>query len=64
MNYSLSSARASLPFSELTRIKIPKPTLQDIEALNTLQERFDDSSAQVFAAHQSINSFAERYLKE
>jgi type I restriction enzyme M protein len=64
MNYSLSSARASLPFSELTRIKIPKPTLQDIEVLNTLQGRFDDSSSQVFAAHQSINSFAERYLKE
>ena len=29
MNYSLSSARANLPFSELMRIKIPKPSKKD-----------------------------------
>jgi hypothetical protein len=64
MNYSLSSARASLPFSELTRIKIPKPTLQDIEVLNSLQETFDDSSAQMFEARRNINSFADRYINK
>jgi hypothetical protein len=62
MNYSLSSARASLPFSELTRIKIPKPTEQDITTLNALQETLDESSAQVFEAKQGIDNFAERYI--
>jgi type I restriction enzyme M protein len=33
MNYSLSSARASLPFDELVRIKIPKPSQEQVEKL-------------------------------
>ena len=39
MNYSLSSARASLPFSELIRIKIPKPSQDQIEKLVELDKQ-------------------------
>lgn len=39
MNYSLSSARASLPYSELVRIKIPKPSSKQIEELVELDKK-------------------------
>lgn len=43
MNYSLSSARASLPYTELVRIKIPKPSPEQVKKLvrmdNELQEK-------------------------
>ncbi len=42
MNYSLSSARASLPFSELMRIKIPKLGDKDLEELRRLEFDLND----------------------
>jgi type I restriction-modification system DNA methylase subunit len=38
MNYSLSSARASLPYSELIRIKIPKPSVKDMQEIKILEK--------------------------
>ena len=38
MNYSLSSARASLPYSELIRIKIPKLSESDMQEIKTLEK--------------------------
>ena len=41
MNYSLSSARANLPYSELMRINIPNPNSEDIQMLQKLQTDLD-----------------------
>lgn len=41
VNYSLSSARANLPFSELIRIKIPKPTKKDLALLQSLESELN-----------------------
>lgn len=42
MNYSLASARASLPFSELKRIVIPLPSKKEIEQLNELESQLEN----------------------
>jgi len=42
MNYSISSARASLPYEELIRIKIPKPNEKELTKLRKLQEELDE----------------------
>lgn len=64
MNYSLGSARASLPFSELTRIKAPKLSEDDIKSLNKLQHSLDKYASQVNTIRQNINGFVEQYMKE
>ena len=64
MNYSLGSARASLPFSELTRIKAPKLSEDDIKSLNKLQDSLDKYATQVNTVKQNINGFVEQYMKE
>lgn len=64
MNYSLGSARASLPFSELTRIKAPKLSEADIKSLNKLQGKLDKYATQVNSVRQNINGFVEQYMKE
>ena len=43
MHYSISSARASLPYSELIRIKIPKPIGDEIMKLKRLQKSYDEA---------------------
>jgi len=63
MNYSLGSARASLPFTELTRIKAPKPNDADIGNLHTLQDDLDRHTTEVNRARRSINQYVERYMK-
>ena len=63
MNYSLGSARASLPFSELTRIKAPKLSEDDIKSLNKLQNSLDKFATQVNKVRQNINGFVEQYMK-
>ena len=63
MNYSLGSARASLPFSELTRIKAPKLSEDDIKSLNTLQANLDESTTQVNTVRQNINRYMEQYME-
>lgn len=62
MNYSLGSARASLPFSELTRIKVPKPSDDDIKSLHKLQENLDKYDTQVNEVKHDINSYVEQYM--
>ena len=63
MNYSLGSARASLPFTELTRIKAPKLSEDDIKSLTLLQNDLDIHTTEVNKTKQSINLFVERYMK-
>ncbi|MFC1943381.1 N-6 DNA methylase, partial [Chloroflexota bacterium] len=63
MNYSLSSARANLPFSELTRIKAPKLSEDDIKSLNTLQSSLDESTTQVNTVRRNINGYVEQYME-
>ncbi len=63
MNYSLGSARASLPFSELTRIKAPKLSEADINSLNTLQSNLDEYTTQVNTVRQNINGYVEQYME-
>ncbi len=62
MNYSLGSARASLPFSELTRIKAPKPSKEDIESLTELQQNLDKYDTQVNEVKRDINGYVESYM--
>ncbi len=63
MNYSLSSARANLPFSELIRIKIPKPNPDDIKQLAILEEELDKYQVQATDTQNKIIDFVESYLK-
>jgi len=62
MNYSLSSARANLPFSELIRIKAPKLSDSDIKNLNQLQQRHDNYSTEVNTVKTEINSYVGRSM--
>ncbi len=59
MNYSLSSARASLPFSELIRIKIPKPTKQQVEELKQLDEQLQEK----LMATDKIKKKVKKYIE-
>lgn len=58
MNYSISSARASLPFSELSRIKIPKPTEHNLELLQRLEIELNDQITRGTVIAKKINNFA------
>lgn len=58
MNYALSSARASLPFSELTRIKIPKPSNKDIIMLQKLDQQLSEQLSKKNKITEEINCFA------
>lgn len=62
MNYSIASARASLPFSELIRIKIPKPETEDLEALKDLENELNKFSLLYDQKKNDVNSFAKKYL--
>lgn len=58
MNYAISSARASLPFSELIRIKIPKPGKQDIEKLKKLEDDLTRQQKSEDKILKKISTFA------
>lgn len=62
MNYSLSSARASLPFSELTRIKIPKPTPKETKKIKSLERTFDRRLAETDVIKGEIRELAGKYI--
>lgn len=64
MNYSLSSARASLPYSELCRIKIPKPEKDVLQHISELNGQFDRSLTKANQASSEINTVVATYLKE
>ena len=57
-NYSLASTRASLPFSELIRIKIPKPSLNDVRLLDSAGKQLQEALKLQKEAEQKIGKIA------
>jgi len=58
MHYSISSARASLPYSELVRIKIPKPTGEEMRKLKALEKVYDKNVAETHVKRKRIEQVA------
>jgi type I restriction enzyme M protein len=63
MNYSLGSARASLPFSELTRIKVPKPTTEQVVNLVKLDEQLQERLAETDKLRKEVAEYTETHFK-
>jgi type I restriction enzyme M protein len=63
MNYTLGSTRASLPFNELIRIKIPKPSVNEAELLASAQKQLQDAVKLHKEAEQEIDQIAKGYIK-
>ena len=64
MNYSVSSARASLPYSELVRIKIPKPTEDDLSMLRNLEKELTAQLTGQSLIFTKINRLSEKMFKK
>ena len=64
MNYALSSARASLPFSELVRIKIPKPTKENIKKLTMLDKELQNTLMETDKIKTKIEEHVTKNIKE
>ncbi len=64
MNYSLSSARASLLFSELVRIKIPKPTNENIKKLTMLDKELQNTLMETDKIKKEIEKHVTKNIKE
>ena len=62
MNYSLSSARASLPFSELARIKVPQPTKKERSLLEDMEKNLQEKMNQVNALKEGISNVAKIHV--
>lgn len=58
MNYSISSARASLPFSELVRIKIPMPDQNEMKKLAKLEKELNDGLSKTNKISKEIENVA------
>lgn len=58
MNYSLASSRASLPFSQLTRIRIPTTGETDVTKLKSLEGEIDHHADKVSCITNKIKSLA------
>ena len=63
MNYSLGATRASLPFSELARIKIPKPSINEINLIASMEEKKQEAIKIQEETYSKINEIAEDYIK-
>ena len=63
MNYALSSARASLPFSELIRIKIPKPSKAQINKLIELDRQLQEKLIETASIKSKMSKYTEAYVK-
>ena len=63
MNYSLASTRASLPFDELIRIKIPKPSLNDARLLGSAGKQLREAVKLQKEAEQKIGKIATDPIK-
>jgi type I restriction enzyme M protein len=63
MNYSISSARASLPYSELTRIKIPKPQNSQLYDLTMLEKKMNTQINKYNEVADTISKYATNKIK-
>jgi len=59
MNYSLSSARANLPYEELKRIKIPKIKEEELKKIIELQKKLDNYLTKYNTIRNNIQTFTE-----
>lgn len=57
-NYSISSARASLPFTELVRIRIPKPDTEEMKRLAKLEKELNDGLSKSNEIAKEISNVA------
>jgi hypothetical protein len=64
MNYSISSARANLPFSELIRIKIPKLSEKDNQKIKILEKELFLQLRISNNIAGEINNLAKNYCSE
>ena len=62
MNYALSSARASLPYSELVRIKIPKPSKKQIEELVDLDKQLQDILMKTDKIKKKVSDYTDAHI--
>mgnify|MGYP001617195177 CR=1 FL=1 len=62
-HYSLSSTRASLPYSELVRIRIPKPTEDEMRKLKILERSYDAGVAATHAKRKDIEKVATHRIR-
>ena len=63
MNYSLSSARANLPFSELSRIKIPKPRAEDMVSLRTSDAQWHYHVTETTRTLRELHGYVNNRMK-
>lgn len=63
MNYAISSARANLPFDELIRIKIPKPSKEQIEELVNLDEQLQDILMETDRIKKKVLEYTDAHIK-
>ena len=63
MNYSLAATRASLPFSELIRIKIPKPSVDEVKLLALAEKQLQEAVKLQKEAEQEIDQIVKDYIK-
>ncbi len=63
MNYCLGATRASLPFSELARIKIPKPSVNEVDLITSMEKKKQEAMKLQKEADVEINQIAENYIK-
>lgn len=64
MNYSLGSARASIPFTELARIKIPKPEKDVIKDLTLLDTNYDDYMSKANDVKKRVADVVGKYVPQ
>lgn len=64
MSYSLGSARASLPFSELERIAIPEPTNNETKKISRLGMNLSESQEKTHKFVEEINEYSKALIKK
>lgn len=62
MNYSLSSARASLPFNELIRIKIPKPNKIHLDKLLALDKELQKKLMEANKVKEKFEKYTDSQI--
>lgn len=62
MNYSLSSARASLPFEELIRIKIPKPSSDELRQFASIEQEANEYENKAYQKKSILGELVSEYV--